>query len=76
MSDQPTQETSLPRTMSASEAEARRQLLAALAECARFRLVFAKLAHDCPCDNDGQGCPCADVAKDALTPPEKGKEEQ
>lgn len=37
-------------------------------ELSRLRLVLAKIAHDCPCDNDGQGCPCVEIAKEALHP--------
>lgn len=29
--------------------------------------ALKKISDECPCDNDGRGCPCQDVARSALT---------
>jgi len=38
-----------------------------IAEIKKKDAALERIANDCPCDNDGRGCPCEDVANAAFS---------
>jgi predicted metal-dependent peptidase len=52
------------------------ELAAARADTVRLRATLDIIANTCPCDNDGQGCPCEDVAREAIDAIDKARTTQ